>query len=158
MQRYVSDKMVYKAKFAVPKQTEKQLQKIVKKYLDVQYPDIIYSFNTVGFLKLDGWKGKQQKELGNPRGYPDLFIANAKRWRAAVEHCDIYHYYHGLFIELKAEGTVIFNKNGSIRADIHLEEQAEMLNKLRTKGYKAEFAIGFDETKKIIDNYLEKLL
>ena len=38
--------------------------------------------------------------------------------------------------------------------DKHIEEQAKMLEKLRTRGYKAEFGVGLEECKQIIDEYL----
>jgi hypothetical protein len=39
-------------------------------------------------------------------------------------------------------------------ANEHICEQFDMLEQLRRRGYKAEFACGFDEAKKIIDEYL----
>jgi hypothetical protein len=60
----------------------------------------------------------------------------------------------GLFIELKREGTRIFKKDGALVADEHIREQFDMLEQLRQRGYMAEFACGFDEAKKIIDEYL----
>lgn len=61
--------------------------------------------------------------------------------------------YHGLFVELKKVGTRLKKKNGQY-ATKHIKEQAEMIEKLNTAGYYAAFAVGFDEAKKIIDNYL----
>ena len=60
---------------------------------------------------------------------------------------------HGLFIELKKNGTRLRKKDGSWASE-HLEEQAKVLQGLRERGYKAEFAVGFDEAKNLIDNYL----
>jgi hypothetical protein len=61
----------------------------------------------------------------------------------------------GLFIELKKEGTKLKKKDGTW-ANSHIAEQAETLMKLRSEGYEATFAVGFDEAKEIIDNYLGK--
>lgn len=72
---------------------------------------------------------------------PDLFIAEPKGG------------YCGLFIEIKAES--IFNKNGTRKTSTHLKEQSNMLDKLTNKGYCAVFGCGWDECKKIIDNYLK---
>ena len=36
------------------------------------------------------------------------------------------------------------------------EEQAEMLEKLRERGYRAEFGVGLSKCKQIIDEYLRK--
>ena len=62
----------------------------------------------------------------------------------------------GLFLELKAEGTKLYKKNGEIVANKHYREQAEMLEELRKLGYYAEFAVGYDEAIRIITNYLGK--
>jgi hypothetical protein len=62
--------------------------------------------------------------------------------------------YHGLFIELKKAGTRIYKKDGTLVSNAHIREQFDMLESLRQAGYKAEFAIGFDEAKNIIDEYL----
>lgn len=61
----------------------------------------------------------------------------------------------GLMIELKREGTRIFKKDGKLVADEHIREQFDMLHDLRARGYAAEFACGFDEAKKLIDDYLK---
>lgn len=62
-------------------------------------------------------------------------------------------HYNGLLIELKRDGTRLKKKDGSWASE-HIEEQARVLQTLREKGYAAEFAVGFDEAKKIIDWYL----
>lgn len=62
--------------------------------------------------------------------------------------------YAGLMIELKREGTRIYKKNGELVSNEHIQEQAEMLNELRERGYAARFAVGFDQAKQIIDEYL----
>ena len=63
-------------------------------------------------------------------------------------------YYHGLFIELKREGTRIYKKDGVSFATSHLADQAKVLVALNRAGYLAMFAIGFDQAKQIIDEYL----
>lgn len=62
-------------------------------------------------------------------------------------------HYNGLLIELKKEGTRLKKKDGSWATD-HIAEQAGMLEMLESRGYKAVFAVGFDEAKSIIDEYL----
>ncbi|MDR6794196.1 hypothetical protein J2X12_003475 [Pseudarthrobacter oxydans] len=66
----------------------------------------------------------------------------------------LYGDYSLLAIELKREGVVIYKQDGTLRKDEHLSEQTAMLEKLRDKGYKAEFCIGFDQARKLIDQYL----
>lgn len=60
--------------------------------------------------------------------------------------------WNGLFIELKKEGTRLKKKSGEWASE-HIAEQAKMLGKLRARGYRAEFARGFDEAKSLIDDY-----
>lgn len=61
--------------------------------------------------------------------------------------------YAGLYLELKKEGTRLRKKNGDWATE-HIAEQAKVLEKLRDRGYCAEFAVGFEAAKKIIDEYL----
>lgn len=70
----------------------------------------------------------------------------------------------GLFLELKKDGETLYpgprakkrfkSIDGKEYKNEHLMEQADVLFKLRKAGYAAEFAIGFDEAIKIIDEYL----
>lgn len=62
--------------------------------------------------------------------------------------------YAGLMIELKRDGTRILKKDGTVVADAHIREQMEVLRELERRGYKACFAVGFDQAKQIIDEYL----
>lgn len=74
----------------------------------------------------------------------------------------------GLFLELKKEGTKIIRDKDAKKIlkgdyklrkkgdwwDLHTEEQAKVLEGLRQRGYRAEFAVGLEEAKKLIDEYL----
>ena len=88
------------------------------------------------------------------RGYPDLFIAESSTniWDSTVREWGLHF---GLYIEIKKDGEKLTKKDGSWRTP-HIAEQAEMLEKLRQAGYKAEFGIGFEGCKLIIDDYLHK--
>lgn len=125
-------------------QAEHRLYVDIAAYLQDQYPDVIYRFDLAADLKLTPGQAAKHKRLHPERGYPDLFIANPSRdfWL------------HGLFLELKAEGNNPFKKDGTLKKDKHLVEQEKMLERLRKLGYIAEFAVGFDEAKKLIDDYL----
>lgn len=61
----------------------------------------------------------------------------------------------GLLIELKTETP--FKKDGSIKAsqNDHLKLQLQALIELSEKGYRTNFAWGFDMAKNIIDEYLK---
>lgn len=132
-------------------QREHQLYEKIARYLQENYPDVIYRFDIAADLKLTKGQAAKHKRLHPKRGYPDLFIAQSAP--RCIDGSWKYDYY-GLFLELKAEGNSPFKKDGSLKKDEHLEEQEEMLEALRSRGYMAHFATGFDEAKKIIDDYL----
>lgn len=123
------------------KKPEQILRDHVTQYLKYQYPEIIYKVDLESDIKLSMNQGVRNKKLQYSRGWPDLFIAHPTR------------IFSGLFIELKAKD--IYLKDGvTMKASEHLEEQKTMLDKLHKRGYKAVFGVGFDQTKKIIDEYL----
>ena len=118
-------------------------------YLRYNYPNAIYRFDLAADLKLSIGQATKHKRLQGRRGYPDLFIAEPK----TVEREGDKYYYDGLFIELKREGTRLTKKNGE-PANEHIKEQLDLLAELSLRGYAACFAVGFDEAKRIIDEYL----
>ena len=123
----------------------------IAQYLQYSYKGIIYRFDLAADLKLSIGQARKHKALHPTRGYPDLFIAEPR----LVVTDDMTDYIHGLFIELKRPGVKIFKKDGTLVASQHIREQYDMLEQLRQRGYKAEFACGFDEAKKLIDGYLK---
>ena len=137
---------------------EHELYKIIAQYLQVQYPDVIYRFDLAADLKLTAGQAVKHKMLHPNRGYPDLFIAEPKirQYRDSEGMIKLTQtkFYSGLYIELKKEGTRLKKKNGEWASD-HIKEQAEMLERLEFRGYKAVFCCGFDETKQVLDNYLK---
>ena len=131
--------------------TEAELQEQVADYLRLQYPEAIFRSDFGSGTKLTWAQAKRQKrQNGGRRAWPDMLIAEPR----LVVTDDMPDYMHGLFIELKRPGVKLYKKNGELVADQHIREQAEMLQRLRQRGYKAEFACGFDEAKKLIDEYL----
>lgn len=129
--------------------SEKSLHRAVCDYLRYQYPNVIFSTDLSGATKLTVGQAVALKSLRSGRGFPDLQIMESRNG------------YHGLFLELKKDGTNLFKKRVMdaagypLWASDHLREQHEMLEKLCAKGFRAEFAVGFDEAKQIIDNYLK---
>lgn len=123
--------------------TELDIQIMVADYIRLRYPDAIFHSDFGSGIRLTMGQAIKQKRLnGGRRSYPDMFIAEPVGE------------YHGLFIELKKDGTRILKKDGKLVADAHIREQAEMLQKLEQKGFKAYFAVGFEQAKQIIDEYL----
>ncbi|KUM38979.1 hypothetical protein AR689_07445 [Arthrobacter sp. EpRS71] len=122
------------------------LHQQVAEYLKVRYPRALFRTDFAAGLKLSMPQAVLHKKLQASRAWPDIQIAEP----AHVLYGD----YPGLYMELKREGTVIYKQDGTLRKDEHLEEQAIMLQRLRDRGYKAEFAVGFQEARKLIDEYL----
>ena len=142
--------------------TELELQMQVADYIRLQYPNVIFHSDFGSGIKLTMGQAIKQKRLnGGRRSWPDMFIAepvDRKLDLAKDSPFDTFVkrlVYAGLFIELKREGTRIFKKDGKLVADEHIREQFDMLHDLRSRGYAAEFVCGFDEAKKLIDDYME---
>ena len=132
--------------------TELELQTQVADYLRLQYPDVIFHSDFGSGIKLTMGQAVKQKRLnGGRRAWPDMFIAHPmiSKTKDGMPFA-----WHGLFIELKKDGTRILKRDGSYIADEHIREQAKMLNALQRRGYQAYFAVGFSNAKEIIDDYL----
>ena len=131
--------------------TESDIQAMVADYLRLRYSSVLFHSDFGSGIKLTIGQAIQQKRLnGGRRSWPDMFIAEP---RTVVKDGDKY-FYAGLFIELKKPGTRILTRKGTLVSNEHIREQFDMLELLRKSGYAAEFACGFDEAKKIIDEYL----
>jgi hypothetical protein len=124
--------------------TESELQTQVADYLMLRYPKVLFHSDFGSGIKLTmGQAIKQKRQNGGRRAWPDMIIARPMPDKG----------YCAMFIELKKEGTRLFKKDGTPASD-HLKEQSELLEELERWGYKAVFAVGFDEAKRIIDEYL----
>jgi hypothetical protein len=122
------------------KTTEKSLHKAVCQYLKMQFPHVMFNSDMSG-IKLTMGQSVQAKSLRSNQGFPDIIIYEARKR------------YYGLFIELKREGERIYKRDGS-PVTPHIQEQYDCIKALRHRGYFADFAVGFDEAKIIIDTYL----
>jgi hypothetical protein len=122
------------------------LHQQITEYLKIRYSYVLFRTDFAAGLKLSMPQAILHKKLQASRAWPDLQIAEQSHV--------LYGEYPGLFIELKADGVTLYKKDGTLRKDEHLEEQAAMLQRLRDRGYKAEFAVGFAAARKLIDEYL----
>lgn len=130
---------------------EEQIQLALVQYIRYQYPDVLFRSDAAGF-KLSVGQAKKMKALnGGIRAWPDLFLAKPKL-QQSKDGFPIYT--HGLFLELKKDGTKILKKDGELVADKHIREQAKVLRLLERAGYQASFAVGFNQAKQIIDEYI----
>jgi hypothetical protein len=122
-------------------QPEYHLQKQVCDYLNLQFPKVLYLSDTVASVKLTMMQAIRNKAI-QKGGFkcPDVIIFEPKG------------IYHALFIELKVKP--ILKRSGELLKNEHIEGQQKTINDLNALNYFATFAVGFDEAKKIIDNYL----
>lgn len=121
--------------------TEEQEHKQISEYIKYQYPNVIFNTDMSG-MKLTIGQGKKAAGLRSKDKFPDIIIYHVN------------NDYAGLFIELKKTGTKLYKKDLTFKSE-HLEQQHETLQRLQARGYKAVFAIGFDQAKTIIDNYMK---
>lgn len=120
---------------------EYNLYKAIATYLKYQYPRVLYHFDQAG-TNLSKAQSGQLKAIQCGRGYPDLVILENNI------------HYKGLFLEIKPEGTRLYKTDKSYASE-HIKEQFNYICELRKRGYQADFVIGFDEAKIIIDAYLK---
>lgn len=130
---------------------EREIYVLIADYLRNRYPDVIYRFDIAADLKLSIGQASKHKRLQRYRGYPDLFIAKPK---LGFDRDGQPFYQHGLFLELKRDGTKILRRDGKVVADEHIREQMKILQHLTRLGYRAQFAVGFEQAKQIIDSYM----
>jgi hypothetical protein len=122
-------------------QIESTIHSQVCKYLNYQYPKVLFCTDLSG-IKLTIGQAKKIKSLRSNRSWPDIYLAEPRS-------C-----YHGLYLELKADDVKIILINGQMTADKHIREQYNMLCQLEQRGYMARFACGFNQARQIIDEYL----
>ena len=124
------------------KQPEFELQRQICRWLDYQYPNVLYLSDTVASIKLTMPQAVRNKQIQKD-GFktPDLIILQPN------------NQYHGLFIELKVKSP--FKKDGTLLKDEHLEAQQKTINDLLNHGYFACFSWSFEMTFDIINNYIK---
>ena len=121
---------------------EEEIHLRVCDYLRKNYPDVIFRTDFSSGMKMSPGQAAKHKKFQKGRAWPDLFIAESNNFAS------------GLFLEIKAEDVITFKKNGKIRKNKHLIEQDKMLKELRKKGYRARFAIGYNQAIFEIQQYL----
>jgi ribosomal protein S4 len=142
----------YKKTFVKNKKVkEESIQLQVCDYLRKNYPNVIFTCDLASGLKLPIWIAAKHKKMRSSRGLPDLFIAHVRLKLKSMGDSEHEHV-TGLFIELKKDSARL--KNGGIAKSDHHDEQEAILSRLRQQGYRAEFACGYEEAVKLIDEYL----
>ncbi len=133
----------YKANFVKNKKSkaEEKIQMEFCDYVRYTYPDIIFMCDLASGLKLPIWIAAKNKQMRSSKSLPDFFAAEPRKG------------FNGLFIELKKDGIRL--KSGAMPTSDHIRDQEAILERLRQKGYKAEFAVGIEEAKFIFDEYMK---
>lgn len=126
------------------KQREKIVQLSLCGHVRSNYPEAIFNCDFAAGMKLTPGLAKLRRAMTSGRGYPD-FTLDVKRGDFA-----------GLRLELKKEGEVIYNKDGTVRKSDkdRLQIQHDTLERLRKEGYCAEFAIGLEQAIGLVDWYM----
>ena len=124
------------------RKNEENLHLKICDYLRKNYPDVLFRTDFSSGMKMSPGQAAKHKKFQKSRAWPDLFIAESNTLAS------------GLFLELKAEGMKLYKRNGEIRKNKHLIEQEKMLEELSKKGYRARFAIGYDQAIFEIQEYL----
>jgi hypothetical protein len=121
---------------------ESSLHQQVVDYLKYQYPKVLFRTDFAAGIKMTIGQAVKHKKLQKCDKWPDMFIAKPMGD------------YAGLFLELKKDYLSIYNKKHELK-NVHVKDQAKVLEQLNDYGYMALFAVGFDEAKMKIDNYLK---
>ena len=108
---------------------ERDIQKAIVNYIKLQYPNVLYCASAGG-LRTSIKQARMMKATGYVKGFPDLVVMEPVGK------------FHGLFLEIKT-------KKG--RAT---KEQLLWRHKLNDRNYVCEITYGFEETKEVIDRYI----
>lgn len=129
-------------------QHEYNTQVALVNYLRVAYPKALYC-GSAGGMYTNKVQYSKMKASGYVKGFPDLFIYEPRG------------IHHGLAIELKwKEEPFMYGSAArggkSIRLGKPTPEQKQWIESLNARGYVAGICYGFDEARKMIDNYLKQ--
>jgi hypothetical protein len=120
---------------------EERLQSAIARYIRVQYPNVVFTSESSG-IRVPMGLAVQMKAQRSKHKLPDLIILETNEK------------FSGLMIELKKDRKSIYKKDGTFRKSEHVEAQRDTLRLLKSQGYMAVFGCGFEETKNIIDYYM----
>jgi len=114
------------------RQDEYRIQADFIRYLELMYPDLLYTISPAGFIMSAGMAMKMIR-MGYRKGTPDVLF---------FEPCGVWH---GLLIEFKdPKGTVS-------------ETQTEFLKQAANRGYYAAVCRSTGEAIALVENYLHPL-
>lgn len=124
---------------------EEKLQISLSRYIRTKYPDIIFNSDIASGMKLPIGMATKAAKMRSERGLPDMIILEPKGK------------YKAMCLELKNKESDVYLKTGEISdsdSKKHVREQRNLLARLSSKGYWADFGFGYDDCIKKIDNYM----
>lgn len=121
---------------------EKSTQVAISTYLKTQYKDVIFFSDASGVRLTMGQSVTLKRMRSNNCNIPDMIILEPKG-----KFC-------GLLLEVKSDKYSPYLKNGELSSNKHIQNQVDSLEKLKGKGYACFFAVGIENAKQIIDNYM----
>ena len=122
--------------------TEKIIHQQICTYMNLQYPNVIYTSDASGMRLTIGLRMEAKAKRCKNYVIPDLIILQPN------------HIYSGLVLEIKKSRNDLYKKDGSFLKSEHIEAQAKAISRMTDLGYFARFACGFDEAKAFIDEYM----
>ena len=121
------------------------LQQRIVAWIEATWPDVVIAVNPYSGMRMTSRQAIAAKRQGLRPGLPDLAIYEPRGG------------YHGLFIELKIDGSRIVKKDGSPVSE-HVARQLDIAAKLNERGYLSLICIGETNAKEAIVEYMEKKL
>lgn len=123
---------------------EKNVHQQICDYLKLQYRNVIFTSDASGMRVGMGLRMELKRKRCAGYVIPDLIILEPRGG------------HHGLIMEIKKNHSEVYTTGGMIRKDKHLHEQIRSIERLRELGYSAGFVCGFDEAKRVIDQYFKR--
>ena len=140
----------------IPKyNSEHNLYEQIARYLQLQYPNVIYRFDIAADLKLTPGQAAKHKRLHPERGYPDLFIAesseniNCKDWNSIVRE---WGFYFGLYLEIKTESNSPYKKDGTLKKDNTSKNKPKCLRSCVQEVIKLNLELDLRNASKLLTN------
>ena len=111
--------------------------------MNTRHPEILVFSDTAAHIKKTMIQQKRANALSSPREkWPDVFVAQPSGD------------YAGFWIEFKADSPYYKNEPTKLKKDDHIEAQAATMERLRSKGYKCEFAWSAEMAFEMVEAYL----
>jgi len=150
----------YKKNFVKNKKGKKE-EKIQLAFCDnvkIKFPDVIFSCDLSSGMNFPMHIAARNKRMRSSRSHTDFFMAEPRGE------------YKGFFLELKKDAGEVYCKDGvTFKKKIikikkggivveeydHIASQWEMILKLRSKGYYADFGLGYDDCMKKLTDHLK---